>query len=79
MGLPFCLDLIEFPEQAVLGEVAPAALNGLLFMSGPLYWIIVVASIGFMAMYQLTERRHGEIVAELKVRRVRGQNMITDK
>jgi|TARA_B110000259_G_scaffold188451_1_gene247605 GPH family glycoside/pentoside/hexuronide:cation symporter len=67
----FGLELIEFPEQAVPGEVAQEALNGLLFMSGPLYWIIVVASIGFMAMYQLSERRHGEIVAELKVRRAR--------
>ena len=67
----FGLDLIEFPEQAVVGEVAPAALNGLLFMSGPLYWIIVVTGIGFMTMYQLSERRHGEILTELKLRRAR--------
>ena len=67
----FGLDLIDFPENAVVGEVAPATLNGLLFMSGPLYWIIVAASIGFMAMYQLTEGRHKEILAELRVRRTR--------
>jgi glycoside/pentoside/hexuronide:cation symporter, GPH family len=65
----FGLDLIAFPEDAVVSEVAPEALNGLLFMSGPLYWMIVAVSIGFMAMYQLTESRHAQILAELKERR----------
>ena len=65
----FGLDIIQFPDDAVVGEVAPKALEGLLFMSGPLYWIIVVLSIGFMAMYQLSENRHREIVAELRERR----------
>ena len=65
----FGLDLIAFPENAQVGEVAPETLNGLLFMSGPLYWIIVAAGMGFMAMYQLTEKRHGEILDELRERR----------
>jgi Na+/melibiose symporter-like transporter len=65
----FGLDLIAFPENAVPGQVAAEPLNGLLFMSGPLYWLIVVSAIGFMAMYKLSESRHAEILAELKVRR----------
>ena len=65
----FGLDIIQFPDDAVVCEVAPKALEGLLFMSGQLYWIIVVLSIGFMAMYQLSENRHREIVAELRERR----------
>ena len=65
----FGLDLVSFPDNAVVGEVAEGALDGLLFMSGPLYWIIVAAGMGFMAMYQLTEVRHQEILAVLKERR----------
>ena len=65
----FGLDLIAFPKNAVVGEVAAPVLNGLLFMSGPLYWMIVAAGMGFMAMYQLTESRHSEILTELRARR----------
>ena len=65
----FGLDLIAFPKNAVVGEVDAEALNGLLFMSGPLYWMIVAAGMGFMAMYQLTESRHAEILTELRARR----------
>ena len=66
----FGLDLIAFPKNAVVGEVAPEALNGLLFMSGPLYWVIIAVGVGFMGMYQLSERRHAEILTELRARRV---------
>ncbi|XOV89679.1 MAG: MFS transporter [Pseudomonadota bacterium] len=65
----FGLDLIQFPENATVGEVAPETLNGLLFMSGPLYWMIVAAGMGFMAMYQLSESRHKEILDVLRKRR----------
>ena len=65
----FGLDLIAFPKNAVVGEVAPEALNGLLFMSGPLFWVIIAVGVGFMGMYQLTERRHAEILTELRARR----------
>jgi Na+/melibiose symporter-like transporter len=69
----FGLDLIAFPKHAVVGEVTPEALNGLLFMSGPLYWIIAAAAMGFMAMYQLTESRHAQILTELRARRALGE------
>ena len=65
----FGLELIAFPKNAVVGEVAPEALNGLLFMSGPLFWVIIAVGVGFMGMYQLTERRHAEILTELRARR----------
>lgn len=65
----FGLDLIAFPKDAVVGEVAPEALNGLLFMSGPLFWVIIAVGVGFMGMYQLSERRHAEILTELRARR----------
>lgn len=65
----FGLDFIAFPENAVVGEVPVETLNGLLFMSGPLYWIIVALGMGFMAMYQLTETRHAEILVALRERR----------
>ena len=38
-------------------------------MSGPLYWMIVAAGMGFMGMYQLTESRHAEILQVLRERR----------
>ena len=56
-------------EGAVVGEVAQSAIDGLLFMCGPLYWLIVLVSIGFMTMYQLSESRHAEILKALRVRR----------
>jgi Na+/melibiose symporter-like transporter len=65
----FGLELIAFPEGAVVGEVAQSAIDGLLFMCGPLYWLIVLVSVGFMTMYQLSESRHAEILKALRVRR----------
>lgn len=73
----FGLDLIAFPKNAVVGEVAPDTLNGLLFMSGPLYWIIVAAGMGFMTMYQLNEVRHREILSELKQRRALAESRLS--
>ena len=69
----FGLELIAFPQNAVVGAVPPGAITGLLMMSGPLYWVIVAISMSFMAMYQLTEGRHSEMLDELKIRRALGQ------
>jgi Na+/melibiose symporter-like transporter len=70
----FGLDLVQFPKNAVVGQVNEGALHGLLFMSGPLYWMIVAAGMGFMAMYQLTEVRHREILRVLNERRSLAQS-----
>ena len=65
----FGLEIIGFPENATKDMLTPEMLNGLFFMTGPLYWIIVVAGMAFMAMYNLDERRHGGMMEELKARR----------
>ena len=65
----FGLELIDFPEHATQENLTPDMLNSLLFMSGPLYWIIVAAGMLFMVLYELDKRRHAEMMATLSVRR----------
>ena len=67
----FGLELIGFPEDASAATLTPDVLNGLLFMSGPLYWIIVFSGMLFMALYNLDRARHDEIMAVLDSRRAR--------
>lgn len=65
----FGLDIINFPDKAEVGNVANDTLLGLLFMCGPLYWIIVAAGMGFMGMYKLNEAGHIRTLAVLRERR----------
>ena len=65
----FGLEIIGFPEDASAATLTPDVLNGLLFMTGPLYWIIVFSGMLFMALYNLNRARHDEIMAVLEVRR----------
>ena len=65
----FGLEIIDFPENATKEMLTTEMLNGLFFMTGPLYWIIVVAGMAFMGMYNLNEKRHGAMMEELQVRR----------
>ena len=65
----FGLAIIDFPANASAENLTPEHLNGLLFMSGPLYWIIVFTGMLFMGMYSLNEKRHKQIMADLAVRR----------
>ena len=65
----FGLEIIDFPEDASAETLTPEVLNGLLFMTGPLYWIIVFTGMLFMALYNLNRARHDEIMAVLEVRR----------
>ncbi len=65
----FGLEIIGFPANATKEMLTTEMLNGLFFMTGPLYWIIVVAGMAFMAMYNLNEKRHGGMMEELQVRR----------
>ncbi len=41
----FGLDWIGFPEDALKETLTPEVLDGLLGMTGPLYWIIEVAGM----------------------------------
>jgi GPH family glycoside/pentoside/hexuronide:cation symporter len=65
----FGLEFIEFPKKASIENLTPEMLNGLLFMSGPLYWIICFTGMLFMSMYTLNESRHREIMTALASRR----------
>jgi Na+/proline symporter len=65
----FGLEIIGFPEDASAATLTPDVLNGLLFMTGPLYRIIVFSGMLFMALYNLNRARHDEIMAALEVRR----------
>ena len=63
------LDYINFPTNASLENLTPDMLNGLLFINGPLYIAICFIGMLFMGMYNLSESRHGEIMATLEKRR----------
>ena len=65
----FGLDWIGFPEDASKETLTPEVLDGLLFMTGPLYWIIVAAGMVFMALYNIDKKRHDEMMATLEERR----------
>ncbi len=69
MGLAY----IGFPEKATREMLTPEIIDGLFFMCGPLYWILVAVGMGIMAMHNLNETRHGEIMNELKERRAAQQ------
>ena len=65
----FGLEYISFPENAEVGGLLPETIQGLLFLNGPLYLLLYVVAIGFMAIYRIDKTRHEEILAELEVRR----------
>jgi Na+/melibiose symporter-like transporter len=68
----FGLEIIGFPENATKEMLTPEMLNGLFFMCGPLYWMIVGAGMLFMGMYSLDKQTHDDMMAELKARRDAG-------
>jgi Na+/melibiose symporter-like transporter len=63
------LEIIGFPQNAGASDLAPEVVNGLLFISGPFYFLIFVVGALFMWMYRLNEKRHAEILAILEERR----------
>lgn len=65
----FGLAVIGFPDQADVQTLAPGVINGLLFMIGPLYWIIVFGGLGFAFLYNIDRSRHEAILRELEIRR----------
>ena len=63
------MNWIGFPRNASKEVLTPEVVNGLLFMTGPLYWIIVAAGMVFMAHYNIDKKRHDEMMAVLEERR----------
>ena len=70
----FGLEFIGFPENASVETLTQEVINGLLFMHGPLYWIIVYGGLGFAMLYNIDRRRHAEILAALEVKRAERAN-----
>lgn len=65
----FGLELINFPKNASIETLEPEVINGLLWMMGPLYILIVYVGLGFAFMYRLDRKRHQEIIEALQLRR----------
>lgn len=65
----FGLEYIDFPQNARIETLDPAVIDNLMFMMGPLYYLIVFSGLGFVLMYRLNKSRHEEILRELEVRR----------
>jgi glycoside/pentoside/hexuronide:cation symporter, GPH family len=63
------LELINFPKNARAAELEPSVINGLMFMMGPLYYLIVFGGLSFALMYSIDRRRHESILAQLEARR----------
>jgi Na+/melibiose symporter-like transporter len=63
------LDLIAFPQNAVVGQVAASTLTHLAILFGPVLLVILCSGCLILAPYDLTRRRHGEILAALRERK----------
>lgn len=65
----FGLEYINFPQNASAETLDPEVINGLLWMTGPLYIFIVYGGLGFAFLYRIDRKRHAEIMKELELRR----------
>ena len=65
----FGLAIIGFPDRADVATLDPGVVDGLLFMIGPLYWIIVGGGLGLAFLYNIDRERHDEILRGLEARR----------
>ncbi len=63
------LELIGFPENASPDQITGPMIDGLLFMMGPLYYVIVLCGVVFAFMYRIDKQRHEEILTLLEKRR----------
>ena len=65
----FYLEFIDFPENASAATLTQEHIDGLLYMMGPIYYIIIYGGLGFCFMYRINKKRHEEILQELERRR----------
>lgn len=63
------LEVINFPKNARPETLPTDVLDGLMFMMGPLYYLIVFAGLGFVLLYRIDRARHAEILKALETRR----------
>ena len=63
----FGLEMIEFPENAKVGGLEPATMDGLLIINGPIYLGFYLLACVFMAFYKIDKEYHSSILSELEV------------
>lgn len=63
------LEVIDFPQNARAAALEPGVVDGLMFMMGPLYYLIVFGGLGFALLYTIDRRRHEAILGQLEARR----------
>ena len=63
------LDLIDFPRGAAPGTVEPSKVAALGLAVGPGLMLLYLATLAFLSRYDITRKRHGEIVGALALRR----------
>ena len=63
------LEAIHFPRNAKAATLSPEVIDGLMFMMGPLYYMIVFSGLGLALLYNIDRKRHEEILRALEDRR----------
>ena len=63
------LEFVGFPDNAEEVGVPPEAIDGLLFMNGPVYLVLYLVAIYFMTWYRIDRKTHAEILEKLEARR----------
>lgn len=64
------LSVIEFPEQATRGTVPPETVWYLGLIAGPATSVFSILALGFYFKYEISFKRHREIMVDLEKRRV---------
>ena len=72
----FGLEFIGFPDNAQEVGVPPEAIDGLLFLNGPVHLGLYLVGVYFMTWYRIDRKTHAEILERLETRR--GEAAITD-
>ena len=63
------LTLIAFPDNASVETLDASVVDGLLWLTGPLYVLFVCLGLFFALFYNIDRKRHGEIMQGLEKRR----------
>jgi Na+/melibiose symporter-like transporter len=66
------LDIIHFPRAATPENVPPEAVLSLAILSGPVLFVLFVATVVISSRFPLTAAKHGEIMRQIELRAVAG-------
>ena len=66
------LDIIHFPRAATPDNVPPDAVLSLAILSGPVLFVLFVATVVISSRFPLSAKRHREIMREIEELRVEG-------